>query len=318
MLWISTTLFLGFSAVILLLLMAAGWLGQGPAQAPERGAGHALSRARAVADVRKVVTFSAIPWLNRLLTKMEFAPQLRLFLYQAQLQWTVGRMALMSLAAGVVPGYVMYLFTRSPAFALLLGVLLSSIPLAVAWILRRRRFNQFEEELPKALDMMVSALRAGHSFNAALGLAGREAPEPIASEFRICFDEQNYGLDLRQAIENLTTRVPLADLRIAATAVVIQKETGGNLAEVLDNTSEVIRERARLKRQMRVHTAHGRMTGWVIGSLPFAVFLVLYFLNPGMESLLWKRAIGVKLLYAGGAMMVVGILLIRKIVRTDV
>src|SRR5579862_1612179 len=264
------------------------------------------------------MTFSAIPWLNRLLMKLEIAPRLRLMIHQAQLQWTVGRMTLMSLAAGVVPGYVMYLCTRSSTFGLLLGIPLSLIPLAIVWIRRRRRFNKFEEELPKALDMMVSALRAGHSFNAALGLAAREGPEPIAGEFKVCFDEQNYGLDLRQAIENLTTRVPLTDLRIVATAVVIQKETGGNLAEVLDNTAEVIRERARLKRQMRVHTAHGRMTGWVIGSLPFALFLVLYFLNPEMESLLWKREIGVKLLYAGGAMMAVGVLLIRKIVRTDV
>ena len=238
MLWISAFLFIGFSAVILLLMMAAGWLGQGPSQAPARAAGNVLSTARTVADVRKVMTFSAIPWLNRLLMKMEFAPRLRLMIHQAQLQWTVGRMTLMSLAAGVVPGYVMYLCTRSSTFGLLLGIPLSLIPLAIVWIRRRRRFNKFEEELPKALDMMVSALRAGHSFNAALGLAAREGPEPIAGEFKVCFDEQNYGLDLRQAIENLTTRVPLTDLRIVATAVVIQKETGGNLAEVLDNTAD--------------------------------------------------------------------------------
>jgi tight adherence protein B len=224
----------------------------------------------------------------------------------------------MSLAAGMIPGYAAYLFTRSSTIAMFLGIPLSMIPLAVVFIKRGRRFNKFEEELPKGLDLMVSALKAGHSFNAALGLAAREAPEPICSEFRICFDEQNYGLDLRQAVENLMIRVPVTDLRIAATAVLIQKETGGNLAEVLENTSEVIRERARLKRQMRVHTAHGRMTGWVIGLLPIALFIVLYIINPGMESLLWKREMGVKLLYTGGGMMVVGALLIRKIVRADV
>jgi len=213
----------------------------------------------------------------------------------------------MSLAAGILPGYGALLFTRSLAIAIAAGIPLSMVPLGIVVILRRRRFNAFEEGLPKVLDMMVSALRAGHSFNAALGLAAREGPEPISSEFRICFDEQNFGLDLRHAMENLMTRVPLTDLRIAATAVLIQKETGGNLAEVLDNTSEVIRERARLKRQMRVHTAHGRMTGWVIGCLPFALFIVLYILNPQMESMLWKHEMGIKLLYGGGAMMVIGV-----------
>jgi tight adherence protein B len=161
-------------------------------------------------------------------------------------------------------------------------------------------------------------LRAGHSFNAALGLVAFECPEPIRSEFRICFEEQNYGLDLRHAMENLMTRVPLPDLRIAGTAVLIQKETGGNLAEVLNNTSEVIRERIRLKRQVRVHTAHGRMTGWVIGCLPLALLLALYLLNPEMESLLWKRPLGVKLLEAGGGVMVIGALIIRNIVNMDV
>jgi tight adherence protein B len=318
MFWISALLFVSSFAVIVLLIMAKG--GLAPVQMPGvvRAMSDPLSRSRAVTDVRKVVLFSAIPWLNKLLMKLEFASQLRRMIYQAGLKWTVGRMTLMSLAAGILPGYGALLFTRSLALAIAAGIPLSMVPLGIVVILRRRRFNEFEEGLPKVLDMMVSALRAGHSFNAALGLAAREGPEPISSEFRICFDEQNFGLDLRHAMENLMTRVPLTDLRIAATAVLIQKETGGNLAEVLDNTSEVIRERARLKRQMRVHTAHGRMTGWVIGCLPFALFIVLYILNPQMESMLWKHEMGIKLLYGGGAMMVIGVLVIRKIVRADV
>jgi tight adherence protein B len=255
------------------------------------------SPADAIADVRKIVMFSAIPWINRLLLKMEVAPQLRLLIYQADLKWTVGGLLLMCVGAAVFPGYLVFLRTESTILACLLGAATSIAPIGFVLFKRSKRFAKFEEELPKTLDLMVSALRAGHSFNAALGLVAHESSEPIRSEFRICFEEQNYGLDLRHAMENLTTRVPLPDLRIATTAVLIQKETGGNLAEVLNNTSEVIRERSRLKRQVRVHTAHGRMTGWVIGSLPVVLLVALYIINPGLESLLWKREIGIKLLY---------------------
>jgi tight adherence protein B len=183
---------------------------------------------------------------------------------------------------------------------------------------RGKRFAKFEEGLPEALDLMVSALRAGHSFNAALGLVSRECSDPIGGEFRICFDEQNYGLELRAAIENMMVRVPLGDLRIATTAILIQKETGGNLAEVLNKTSEVIRERFRLRRQVRVHTAHGRITGWVIALLPIFLLIAISILNYPLESLLWKREIGIKLLYGTGISMVFGGLWIRQIINMEV
>ena len=143
-------------------------------------------------------------------------------------------------------------------------------------------------------------------------------PIPSAAEFRICFDEQNYGLELRAAMDNLVTRVPLQDLRIVVTAILIQKESGGNLAEVLDKTAYVIRERFRLKRQVRVHTAQGRLTGWILSFLPVVLGIALYLINPDTMSLLWKREIGVKLLYASGTMTIIGALIIRKIVNMDV
>ena len=161
-------------------------------------------------------------------------------------------------------------------------------------------------------------LRVGHSFNAALGLVSRECADPIGSEFRTCFDEQNYGLELRSALENLTARIPLQDLKIVVTAILIQRESGGNLAEVLEKTAYVIRERFRLKRQVMVHTAQGRMTGWILTILPVALGIGLYIVNPSTESLLWNREIGVKLLFAAGGMLTVGSMLIQKIVRMDV
>jgi tight adherence protein B len=183
---------------------------------------------------------------------------------------------------------------------------------------RNKRFGKFEAGLPEALDLMVSGLRAGHSLIAAMGLVGREVPDPVGGEFKICFEEQNYGLELKSALENLIERVPLQDLRIVATAIMIQKESGGNLAEVLDKTSFVIRERFRLKRQIMTHTAQGRLTGWILSLLPVVLGIALFFVNPTMMSILWTRQIGIDLLWASGCMTLVGGFIIRQIVNMEV
>jgi tight adherence protein B len=165
---------------------------------------------------------------------------------------------------------------------------------------------------------MVNALRAGHSLIAAMGSVARECADPIGCEFKACFEEQNYGLEMKTALDNMINRVPLQDLRIVSTAIMIQRESGGNLAEVLDKTSHVIRERFRLKRQVGVHTAQGRMTGWVLTLLPVILGIALYFVNPDMMSLLWKNPMGIKLLWSSFGMIVVGGLIIRHIVNMDV
>jgi len=269
-------------------------------------------------DVRKNELLSTIPWINRWLLKLELAPRLRNLLNQANLKWTAGALILMSAACCVIPAYLIYLRTGTITFSLLIGLLLGGAPFAFVLNKRNQRFAKFEQELPEALDLMVTGLRAGHSIISALGLVAHESPEPIRNEFRICFDEQNYGLELRTAMENLIARVPLQDLRIVVTAILIQKESGGNLAEVLDKAAYVIRERFRLRRQVRVHTAQGRLTGWILSFLPVVLGVGLYLVNPETMSLLWKRPIGVKLLYTAAAMTITGALIIRKIVRMDV
>jgi len=269
-------------------------------------------------DVRKNELLSTIPWINRWLRKLELAPRLRNLLNQANLKWTAGALILMSAACCVIPAYLIYLRTGTITFSLLIGLLLGGAPFAFVLNKRNQRFAKFEQELPEALDLMVTGLRAGHSIISALGLVAHESPEPIRNEFRICFDEQNYGLELRTAMENLIARVPLQDLRIVVTAILIQKESGGNLAEVLDKAAYVIRERFRLRRQVRVHTAQGRLTGWILSFLPVVLGVGLYLVNPETMSLLWKRPIGVKLLYTAAAMTITGALIIRKIVRMDV
>jgi len=271
-----------------------------------------------IVDLRKQELLSAIPWINRWLLKIELAPRIRLMLYQANLKWTAGGLLLMSLMAFAIPGYLLYLKIDNALLSLLIGLAIGASPFAFVLFKRGQRFKKFEAELPDALDLMVSALRVGHSLNSALSLVSRECPDPVSTEFRICYDEQNYGLELRTAMANLTTRVPLQDLRIVATAILIQKESGGNLAEVLEKTGHVIRERFRLKRQIMTHTAQGRLTGVILTLLPIVLGIALYFLSPDNMSLLWKRPIGVKLLYASGVMTIIGGLIIRKIVDIDV
>jgi tight adherence protein B len=323
MLLLLALVFVGIFLVVALLLIASG---TGASQRTKQtlsllGAALAVGTRQLedqIVDIRKHELLSAVPWINRWLLKVELAPRLRSTLYQANVKWTAGGLLLMSLACFVIPSYLLYLRTGAVPFALLLGLLLGATPFVYVLHKRRQRFNKFEEELPEALNLMVSALRAGHSLVAALGLVGSESPEPIGSEFKICCDEQNYGLELRTALDNLVSRVPLQDMRIVTTAILIQKESGGNLAEVLDKTAYVIRERFRLKRQVRIHTAQGRLTGWILSFLPVVLGISLYFVNPDHMSLLWKRDIGVKLMYAAGIMTITGALIIRKIVRMDV
>ena len=185
-------------------------------------------------NFRKADVFSNIPWLNRWLLNMEIAPKLRVLLHQANLGWTTGGLLLGVAACTIVPGYLVYMRTDQILFGVLCGLICAYAPFGYVLYRRSQRFAAFEEQLPEALDLMVSGLRAGHSLVAALRLVAQESPDPIGTEFRLCFEEQNYGLELREALENMIARMPLQDLRIMATAVLIQKESGGNLAEVLE------------------------------------------------------------------------------------
>ncbi len=315
--------FVGVFAVIALVLMAIGSKASEQAKQVHASLDSALATDRqedrdALINLRKTEQFSAIPWLNKKLDKIELAPRIQSLLYQADLKWSTGGMIAGSGLCFAVPAYLVYLRLDSILMALPVGLLLGSTPLLFVFYKRNKRLDLFQQQMPEALDLMVSALRAGHSLVAALGSVARECADPIGCEFRACFDEQNYGLELKTALDNLINRVPLQDLRIYATAIMIQKESGGNLAEVLDKTAHVIRERFRLKRQVGVHTAQGRMTGWVLTLLPIVLGAILYLVNPQMMSLLWTNPIGVKLLEAASVMIVIGGLIIRKIVNMDV
>jgi tight adherence protein B len=269
-------------------------------------------------DIRKPEVLSSIPWLNKKLLKFELTPYLRRILAQAELDWSAGRLLVMTAAAIVLPAYVLYLYFENTLVSLGAGLVLGAVPFGFVLYKRSRRMGLFEKGLPEALDLMVSGLRAGHSLLAAMALVARECADPVGGEFKLCFEEQNYGLEMTRALDNLLLRVPLQDMKITATAILIQKESGGNLAEVLDKTSHVIRERFRLKRQIMVHTAQGRLTGWILTLLPVVLGIAIYFVDPGMISILWHRDIGIKMLWGAAGMTALGGFVIHHIVDIDV
>jgi tight adherence protein B len=271
-----------------------------------------------ILDLRKADQLSSIPWLNSKLLQFELTPRLQSLLYQANLKWSPGSLLAACALCFLAPAYLVFLRFNSALIAVGVGLAAGSLPILWARHKRSARLNTFQQGLPEALDLMVNAMRAGHSLIASIGSVARECADPIGCEFKACFEEQNYGLELKTAMDNMLNRVPLQDLRIVVTAIMIQRESGGNLAEVLDKTSHVIRERFRLKRQVSVHTAQGRMTGWVLTLLPVVLGTIMYFVNPEMISLLWKNPLGIKMLWTSLGMIVVGGLIIRKIVNMDV
>ena len=320
---IAVLVFLGVFGVISLVAMASGSGASQQAKQVHATLDSALATESPedrglVLDLRKTELLSSIPWLNRKLLKFELTPRVQNLIYQANLQWTAGSMMAGSALCFALTGYLVYLKFDSVLLGLAAGLAAGSMPTVWAMRKRTKRMDKFQQGLPEALDLTVSALRAGHSLVAAMGSVARECADPIGCEFRTCFEEQNYGLEMKTALDNMINRVPLQDLRIVATAIMIQKESGGNLAEVLDKTAHVIRERFRLKRQVSVHTAQGRMTGLVLTFLPFAVGSAMYMLDPKLTSLLWTDPLGIKMLEASSVMIVIGGLIIRKIVNMDV
>ena len=323
MLLLLVVVFSSIFLVLALLLYASGaWASDRTKQTLAHLESALASKVRdsrdLIVDIRKSELLSAVPLLNRWLLSVKLAPRLRMMLYQANLKWTAGGLLMMSAACFVIPGYLVYLRTGAVVLGLAIGLGCAYLPFFFVRYRRQSRFDQFEQGLPEALDLMVSGLRAGHSLIASLRLVAGESPDPIGSEFRICFEEQNYGLELRTAMENLITRVPLQDLRIVVTAILIQKESGGNLAEVLEKSANLIRERFKLKRQVRVHTAQGRLTGWILSLLPLFLGVALYMIDPGTVSLLWTRQIGRELLVTAVIMTFIGAMIIRKIVNMEV
>jgi tight adherence protein B len=261
---------------------------------------------------------SEIPALNKMLVKVQAAMHFKRVLDQADLQITVMRLLMFALMAGILAGLAASMLTISLIISTLAGLVGFSIPFIHVFWTRKRRFDSFLEHLPDTLDLMARALQAGHAFSEALYMVSSEMPEPIATEFRKTYDEQNLGLSLKLALENFTQRIPLLDLRLCITAVLIQRETGGNLAEILEKVSYTIRERFRIMGDLKTLTTSSRMSAWLLCALPIFVAVAVTVLNPDYMSVLWKDPRGHKLIAAALVMQITGMLFIKKILNIKI
>ncbi len=262
----------------------------------------------------KEVTFSKITFLDKFLRNNSVALGLQLLIEQANLDWTVGRFAFATLMA-VVVGAALGTWLIGPTFlGWAPGVVLGVVPYFFVLQKRNSRFRRFAILLPAAIDLMSRGLRAGQALPATLETIAQEIEDPVGSEFRRTSDEQVYGLPFREAMLNLSRRVPVPDLRFLVTAILVQKETGGNLASILDKTCHIIRERVRVEGQMRVRTAQGRLTGWILCALPFALFILMNIISPGYGKILFEDPTGQRWVEYAAVLMIIGILIIRKIV----
>ena len=280
-------------------------------KAPERAAEEELALLR---DEQ----LSQIPALDTLLRRSARVTDLQKMLAQASISMRAGNFLGLSAMTGVAATIVAYFFGRRVDvawIALLVGFLL---PYSYASIRRNKRFEKFEELFPEAIDTLARAVRAGHAFTTALEMITAEVAEPVSGEFRQLYEEQKFGMPVRDALLNLTDRMPLVDVKFFVTAVMLQRETGGNLAEILDNLSYVIRERFKIQRQVRVYTAQGRLTMALLMGMPPIIVTVMLILNPTFIRPLFSDPIGHTLLVAGIALQTIGYFVIRKIIRIQV
>jgi tight adherence protein B len=261
---------------------------------------------------------SEIPWINRLLIRVHAALQLKRMLDQADLHVTPSRLLMFSAMAGMLAALAASVISISIVLMFAAGVVAASIPFVHVWWKRKRRFDAFLEHLPDALDLMSRALSAGHAFSESLHMVSAEMPEPIATEFRKTYEEQNLGLSLKLALENLTQRIPLLDLRMCVTAVLIQRETGGNLAEILEKVAYTIRERFRIMGDLKTLTTSSRMSAWLLCGLPIFVTLVITVMNPEYMNVLWRDPRGHYLIATAMILQVTGMLIVRKILRIKI
>ena len=269
-------------------------------------------------NILKSESYSDVPWLNSLLLRLKPSFRLRKLISDADLKWSVGRLVSGSLLASVVSYWLFNLLSHNKLVSPLIAVIVFCAPYAFLMFKRARRLRRFAAVLPDAMDLVARALRAGHSLTAALDMVGQEIDDPVGGEFRRIFEEQNLGLPLREALLNLGERIPLPDVRFMVAAMLIQRETGGNLVEVLDKATNLLRERARLEGQIRVHTAQGRLTGWILCLLPFIAFFAISLVNPDYTDTLLHDPLGQILLVVGACLMLFGILVIRKIIDIKV
>ena len=268
--------------------------------------------------LRKSLGSGMLPAIDKMVSGTSRGTKLSAWLEQTGVKTSISTVLLIAVGLSFGLGFAGWTLIRLPIAGLILAGLGLAAPFLYLNWKRSKRLYKFEEEFPEALDLIARALKAGHAFVTGLKMVADEMPEPIGPEFRKTFDEQNFGLPLKDALENLTARVPSLDVRFFSTAVLIQRETGGNLSEILETLAHVVRERFKILRQVRVHTAHGRFTGYVLLALPIFLMLALMYLNPDHMNLLFRERMGQVMLIGAVVMQTIGYIWIKQVIKIEV
>ena len=263
----------------------------------------------------KLEQINRFAWLNALIQKYHVSRMLKTRITQANVKTTPAPLLVTSFGLALVGFVGVSLFIDVIALEVAVAALLGYLPIGLLSFKRSRRINAFNKALPDAIDMMGRALRAGHSMAASINIVAEQSLEPVRSEFGEVFKQQNFGLPLRDAMTQMLDRVPSQDLRVLVTGMLVQKETGGNLAEILDRIANTIRERLRIHGEIKTHTAQGRMTGWILCALPIVMLVVINMINPGYSNMLINTPIGKMLSYLGIALLITGGVIIRQIIN---
>lgn len=306
---------LAFVAAMLLvealLLLWSGSRGTAATRLSRRMQALASHSRRNGAQVLKDSAWSRVPGLERHLAAVPLLQGVQRFLQQANVRWTVAQALLASLVLGL-GGFLLVAGPGTLLTGLMVGAGLGALPWAVLAIKRARRLRSIHRQLPDALDFMCRALRSGQAFTAALLLAGEELPDPFAAELRAVHDEITFGVSPDQALSNLAARLPIMDLRCFVVSVLVQRESGGNLTEVLENLGRLIRERYKLQAKIKVLAANGRFSALILGLAPFVLGTMMYLVNPKFMSLLWTDPIGVGIVKVLGLMLLVGGVILNR------
>ncbi len=280
----------------------------------------AFSASSANPDVQIARTdlMSEIPFFNRFLGNLPSATRLKLVIEQADLHLTVSRLILFSGIAAILAFLATSWVTDLLPLQLIFGIIAGCVPyLHVLWK-RKKRLNKFLADFPDTLELMSRALAAGHAFTETLKMISEEMPDPIAMEFRRTYEEHNLGLSSKLALENLVTRIPLLDLRICVTAVQIQRETGGNLGEILEKVAHTIRDRFRIQEDLKTLTSQSRISAWLLCAMPILIAIAATILNPDYMSVFWNDPRGHKLIMVAVGMQIIGMLMVRKIINIKI
>lgn len=261
---------------------------------------------------------SKTPMMQRMLLQMPRVGAMDRLLQQSGVTWSVSDFLGLSLIAFLAALFAASYLPIPWLFRVVIAAAIALLPYLYVVRAKAKRLNRIEQQLPDAMDLMGRALRAGHAFPTALKMVGDEMSDPIASEFRVTFDEVNFGISMPDALMNLATRVPSTDLRYFVIAVLIQRETGGNLSELLASISAIIRDRLKLMGQVKVLSAEGRLSAWILGLLPFGAALMIQLANPKFLEVLYTDPMGKKMLMIAAGMMLIGVLAMRKIIHIRV